>query len=507
MARAPSVSRSLPPPVEGWDTREALADMPIKRAVILDNWFPQTDKVTLRRGHASHATGMSGAVESLLPYTPLTGSGALFAANGGNIYNVTSAGAVGAAVVSSLSNDRWQSVQIGTSGGQFLFMVNGEDAPRSYDGSSWATPSISASGFTAANTIWCNLHQRRLWFGEKDSLTAWYLAVNSIAGTPNSFSLAGLAGLGGYIMAMGTWSLDGGAGPDDAAVFLTSEGQAIVYQGTDPSSASTWGLLGVFNIGKPIGRRCMIKAGADLIIVTQDGFVPASEILRADRSQSEVVAISAQINKAVNDAVRDKSTLFGWQPFIYPKGAMLMFNIPQTSTTAYQYVFNTITKAPCRFTGMNALCWGLLNDNAYFGGTDGKVYKADTGANDNSAAINGDALQAFTDFGSPGVNKAFKLVEPIFESDGNPNAALDLNTDYRVRAPTSVASASSVTSATWGVSKWGIGTWGSASQIYRGWRGVRGIGRAAALRVRVSTTSGRPSWVATSFTFVPGGQL
>jgi hypothetical protein len=34
-----------------------------------------------------------------------------------------------------------------------------------------------------------------LWFGEKDSLTAWYLAVNSIAGTPASFSLAAVAKL------------------------------------------------------------------------------------------------------------------------------------------------------------------------------------------------------------------------------------------------------------------------------------------------------------------------
>jgi len=309
-------------------------------------------------------------------------------------------------------------------------------------------------------------------------------------------------------MAMGTWSRDGGAGADDVAVFLTSEGEAIVYAGTDPSSASTWSLVGVFRIGKPIGRRCMIKAGADLIMVTQDGFVAASQILIADRSQADAVSISQQINKAVNDAVQAGSSLFGWQPFIYPKGAMLMFNVPQSAVEAHQYVFNTITRAPCRFTGINAACWGLLNDSAYFGGQDdGTVYKFDDGNDDNGSNINADALQAFNDFRSPGANKRFTLVEPIFQSNGAPSAALDVNLDYQIRRPTAVASTSPVTASKWGIAKWGIGKWGSASQTYRGWRGIRGIGRAASLRIRISTSVNQPSWLVTNWLYVPGGPL
>src|SRR5690606_10208542 len=186
-----------------------------------------------------------------------------------------------------------------------------------YNGSSWGTASIT--GPTASNLVWCNLHQRRLWFGEIGSLTAWYLPVNSIAGSASSFSLAGVARLGGYIMAMGTWTRDGGDGTDDVAVFITSEGEAVIYQGIDPASADTWTLVGVFRIGRPIGRRCVIKAGADLVLVTQDGFVAASAILSLDRSQTQKVALSAQINKAVNDAVRNYGSLFGWQPIIYPR--------------------------------------------------------------------------------------------------------------------------------------------------------------------------------------------
>lgn len=502
----PSTSTALPPPVGGWDTRESLADMPIQNAVVLDNWFPSTDKVVMRRGHTEYATGMSGNVESLIEYVPLTGTGELFAANGGSIYDVSNQGAVGAAVSSGHSNDRWQHVQIGTAAGNFLSLMNGADTPLVYNGSSWGTtPAIT--GPTVTNLVWNNIHQRRLWCGEADSLSAWYLAVNSIGGAATEFSLSGIAKLGGYIMAQGTWTRDSGSGMDDVCCFITSEGEVIVYDGIDPAAASTWGLIGVFRIGKPIGRRCLVKAGTDLIIITQDGFVPLSAILSTDRSQARLVSLSDQIAKAVNDAVRTGKDTFGWQPIVYPKGTMIVFNVPQSTTVFHQYVFNTITGAPCRFTGQNALCWGLLNDNLYFGGTDGKTYKADNGKADNGANIDTDALQAFSYFKTPSRKKVFKLAEPIFESDGDPNAAVDFNVDFNIQSPTATAQATATNASTWGTSLWGVGIWGTDGVIYRGWRGIRGVGRSGSVRVRIKSKVSRASWLATNINYVLGGQL
>lgn len=504
--RAPSKSVSLPPPVGGWDTENALADMPSQNAVVLDNWFPETDKVTLRRGYSEHATGLSGSVETILSYSPPSGSAEFFAVNDGKVYDITAPGAVTTALVTGLANDRWQDTQIGTAGGHFLFMVNGEDTPLIYNGSTWTTASIT--GPTANNLVWCNLHQRRLWFGEINSLTAWYLPVNSISGTAAQFPMAGLAKLGGSLVAMGTWTRDGGDGTDDVAVFITSEGEAIVYAGTDPSDANLWALVGVFRIGRPIGRRCVIKAGADLIMMTQDGFVSASSILSLDRSQTQRVALSKQINKAVNDAQRLYRSEFGWQPIIYPTGAMLIFNIPQGGGRFHQYVFNTLTGAPCRFTGIDAVSWALFGDRIFFGGTDGNVYEFDTIASDNGDNIRADAIQAFSYFGQPGMKKAFKLAEPLFESNGNPNAAVELNVDFQIRNTTATpAPSTSLDVARWGSARWGVSRWAAAALIFRGWRGVRGIGRAGSVRVRVATQSVRPSWISTNVTYVPGGQL
>ena len=274
-----AIVQTVPAPTGGWDTRQAVSGMSPINAVLLDNWFPETEKVTLRGGSAAHATGLgtsSEAVETLMEYNKLDGTNELFGACGAEIYDVTSAGAVGSAVVSGLTNARWQYVNMGTSGGQFLLTFNGADTPRIYNGSSWANATMS--GPTIANCIWCNTHHRRLWIGEEDSLSGWYGAANAITGTFTEFPFAGVFSKGGYLAGMGTWTRDSGEGSEDLAIFVTSEGQVAVYNGIDPSEAANWQLIGVFQIGRPIGRRFMLRAGADLILITTDGFVSLGAI-------------------------------------------------------------------------------------------------------------------------------------------------------------------------------------------------------------------------------------
>ena len=116
---------SRPAPTGGWDTRENIADMPEDRAVTMDNWFPDSSVCTTRRGYKAHLTGLTKAVKTLIDYQPESGSSKLFAASDGKLYNATSAGAAGAAVASGFTEDKWQFVNIGTSGGRFIFACNG----------------------------------------------------------------------------------------------------------------------------------------------------------------------------------------------------------------------------------------------------------------------------------------------------------------------------------------------------------------------------------------------
>lgn len=497
-------SKAIPACVGGWNAKNSLADMPEEDAIILDNYFPDGTKITQRQGFEEHATAMSGSVETLMVYSPTDGVQELFAANDGNIYDVSSSGNVGTAAVDSLTNDRWQYVNMGTSGGQFLICFNGADTPQTYDGTNWGSTTIT--GPTVANLIWGNVHQNRLWVGEKDSLIAHYGGTNSIGGAFASFPLYSVARLGGYIMGMATWTRDGGAGADDVAVFVTSEGEAIVYSGTDPSSVSTWSLIGVFRIGKPIGRRFFEKVGADVVLITEDGFLSLATMLGVDRSQSEKAAISDKINIAVNEAVSLYRSNFGWQTVIYPTAKMMIFNIPISSTESHQYVFNTITKAPCRFKGMNAACWAVANDKLYFGGHDGTVYLADSGLSDNEENIVGDVFPAFSYFGTPHLVKSFSLAEVVFEGDAKIVPAKQLNTDFR--SPDYSAGETWIffgEAATWDSDLWDVGVFGGGTDIFRSWQSVTGIGRSASLRIKTSTKQTRPSMVAINYIYKLGG--
>lgn len=493
----------MPPPVGGWDALSALADMPIENAPRLDNWFPQTDRVTLRRGSALFASGLGGSVDTLIPYVGVDGAQQLFGAVSGDIYDATAGGTVGAPVVSGMTNARWQFVQANTAGGNFLFLCNGEDTPQQFDGTSWTDSTVAAVGLTATNLIWCNVHNRRLWFGEKDSLVAWYLPVNSITGTPTLFDLSGFASLGGYIMAMGTWALDSGGGPRETAVFITSQGEAIVYSGTDPDS--DWTLQGTFRIGRPMGRRCVVKAASDLIVITEDGFLPFSTALSLDRSQRDRAALSYQINRALNEAVQRYSGNFGWQPLIYPRGTMIIFNIPTGAASAQQFVFNTITAKPCRFTGLNARAWGLFDDNPYFGTANGRIYRFDTGSTDDGRVIVADAIQAFSYYRTP-ATKAFKMADVLLESDGNPNAAVNLCLDFQMLDGQPWTPQTVQGGGIWGEAVFGEAVFGG-TKVYRGWRGLTGLGKSAAVRVRINGNGATPSWLSTSVMYVPGGML
>ena len=477
---------SIPAPVRGWNARDSLANMPEDFAVSLDNMFPNLTSCDLRSGYESHSTGNgTGAVETLVEYAgPVTRK--LISAAGSVIYDSSAAGG-STSIATGKTNARWQTTMMGTSGGNFLYFVNGEDAPIYYNGSAFVTPTLSS--VTAADIIHVTTHQRRLFFVFKQSLTFGYLPVVSVAGTVSTFDLSGLCRKGGYLMAIGSWTRDGGSGPDDLFVAITSEGEVILYSGNDPSTAADWVLSGVFSIGKPIGRRCIEKVGSDLIVTTQDGAISLTTFLPIDQVASTSMAMSTNIQNEFLASARSYGDNFGWQSLHYPQGSYQLFNIPLTTTIANQYVINTQTGAWCRFTNQNAACWALYNGDLYFGAQDGGIiYKADTGLDDNSNNIDWKILPAFSYYGARGSQKLFTLCRPHFTATGSPGFAIDLNLDFSDRTPTSVPTEPTITGALWDVARWDTGLWTGSAQTAN-WVTVRGLGEAASPAIHGATKS------------------
>lgn len=483
-----SKGMSLPAPVGGWDAVSPIADMEEDRALVLENWFPSTTDVRVRRGHQFHCTGMgSGVVDTLMVYNGLTVvASKMFAVAGGTIYDNSSAGSASATTVTGLANNRWQYVNFTTSGGKFLWACNGTDDPVHYNGSVWANPAIT--GVTASDIINVNGHKNRLWFVLKDSTKAAYLANGAVAGAASTFELGGLFTQGGHLVAMATWTRDGGAGPDDLAVFVSSRGQAAVYAGTDPSSASTWELIGVYDVGPPIGYRCFTKVGADLMLLNLDGVLPLSRGLVLDRAAQTQVTITLNINSAMNEAARSYKDNFGWEITPYAKGTMAILNVPiQEGQVQHQYVMNTITGAWCKFTGMNANTWAVFRDEIYFGGNSGSVYQADTTGSDVTTPIDAIGQGAYNYYNMRGRLKQWKLLQPLLTTDSDSRPSVGISTDFKDNASLGTPAASTSISALYDSATYDADVYAVESRTVADWTSISGVGQCASIHFRART--------------------
>lgn len=495
---------SLPAPVGGWNARDSLAAMPPEDAVTLINLFPGTTSVRLRDGFSTHSTGYGSTVQTLMAYQGSTTS-KLKAIAGGSVYDATASGAVGAAELSSLTNSRWQYVNIATSGGNFIEMCNGADSVYTYDGTTWTDQSAAITGVTSSTLININLHKNRLWFIEVGSLRAWYLPVQSITGAAAALDLRSFCARGGFLMAMATWTIDAGYGVDDHAVFITSEGEVLVYRGTDPASASTWALVGVYWLGSPVGRRCFVKYGGDLLIITEDGLVPLSKALQSDRLNHRV-ALTDKIQTEVGAAVRDYGATFGWQVIPYPNQDMLLLNVPVASPGQEQYVMNTITGAWCKFRGWNAQCFEIYNDRLYFGGPT-YVGKAWDTAEDNGGAIFMDGLQAFNYFKSRGQQKRFTMMRPTLLINSAQSVNAGINTDFDKSAPSSSIATVTFSGSLWDTAVWDTGTWSDLLSVSAIWQGAVGVGYCGAPHLQANLDGANLEWLSTDIVMEHGGTL
>lgn len=471
-------THNIPPPTDGLNTNKDITALGPREAYVLDNLIPRSGSVDLRRGTEEHATGLPEQAETLMEYS-FGATEKLFAASNGKIYDVTSAGAVGAAAVSGLNNNRWQHVNFGAGGSNYLVACNGADTPVTYNGSSWGTVSFTGSGLTTSDLVHVNEFKKRLFFIESNTLSFWYLAVSSIAGTATEFNLDALCSKGGYLVAMGTWTRDGGDGMDDLAVFITSNGQAVIYQGSDPGDATDWSLVGIFDIPRPIGRRCVERVGAELLIVTNAGYFALSTVLPTGGSNNRS-AISNKISGSVEDSARLRSTTFGWQPILYPDAALLIVNVPAGANKYHQHVLNTNTGAWCRFTGINAKCWAMHSGTPYCAvGT--KILKADTGYDDDGADINFVCKHAFSDLGNE-LQKLFTQARPVLLLKGALTIKIGVYTDFRDYGTLDEYEVSTGGNTPWG-SPWGS-PWSVGDSVYREWLALAGNGYNASLVIQ-----------------------
>ncbi len=493
----------LPCPVGGMNTKDSRASLSDKYAEKLVNWFPTTSDLGVRKGFRQWSTEIDGQVNSLMAYLGIDKQ--LFGVAGSNIYNVTSSGIVGVPVVTGLSNDKFIYANITTSGGSFLVAVNGVDDLQLYNGTTWtsingsSTPAIT--GVITSNLTYVTLAKRRLWFVEKESTKAWYLPVNSVGGTVSDLELGASFNIkGGYLKAISSWSISGGFGVQDLTAFISTEGDIAVYAGDDPDDATTWKLVGTYNLGSPVGNMPFARLGTDLLVLTQKGLNSLSQgQFFADVSQDKP-SLTNKIQPDINRSTTTYQLNHGWQVLAYPNENMLIVNVPVAIGQQIQYVMNTITGAWAEFNQIYANCFCLFNEIMYFGGNSG-VYQFWQNNSDNNSQINAECITAFSTFKTAN-KKAFKMVRPTITTYKSNQLTVGMEINYKISNDLSTPTIPNNSDSEWDSSQWDSAVWGS-EELQSDWINVQGIGFSGALHLKVACREAF-RWASTEYMYIIG---
>ncbi len=490
---------NLPAPIGGLDGVSALMGMPENRCILLENWFPQPDSLEVRDGFVSHMTGSTNPVLKLHVYSAPTGAQTLWATTNSGIYAATTAGAFGSAAV-ALTNGQTISTTIATGAGNYMMVVNGVDTLKQYDGTTWT--SVATIGAHATSSFsYAENYRQRLFFVWKNSLQLEYLAPNAISGAGTNYPLGAVFKKGGFIIAIGTWTLDGGTGPDDQLVVITNKGEVAVFSGNDPA---TWSPRGVYSIPEPIGANCLFKYGGDLLVITEDGLYPLSGVVQStsiDRRQ----AVSASIKTLIRTAALSFKSFYGWEVFVDPLQPFLLVSVPATPVR-FQFVMNTQTKAWTIFKGWDARTFARLNGESYFGTTTG--VQRINGNSDAGANITATMLQAYSRFRFSATKKV-ELQKPYISTSNGFTYALGVGYDFTdPREKTTINGAAYANAAIWGTSLFGQAVFTGQTTISQEWQTVPddySLWKAAYLQV--ASRLAKIKYYGSDFLVLPGGNL
>lgn len=494
-AQTKVVPQTIPVSTTGWNTRDAVTAMPPTDAITLDNWYPDAGGVTVRGGSAVFCTGLgTGFVNTLSEFTAL-GVRRFVAACDSSVYEISTGSA--SLLQTGFTSSIWQTVNFNGK----MFLVNGVDTPQTYDGATLADSGWT--GPTVTDIVGVNVFKHRLFFWLKDDNGFYYGGLDSITGALTRYPLAGLLQYGGDLVTVTTMSHDGGDGIDDLAVFIFSTGEALIFQGTDPSDATAWSLVGRYRIAPPIAIRAVARYGAESYLTTFEDYVPLQQQLVALRLGQ--IPPRSKASGAVKEAAAANPDPYGWQSLFYPKGRRMIFNVPNTDGTFDQHVYNVSTDAYCRFRGNNAACWGLFGDNLFFGAASGIVYQSDIATTDSGAPIAFDGQCAWNDFGDPR-RKRLSAVRPLLQTLGVANIMFGTGFDFEEVPLTTTTTTLSASGSPWDVSPWDTSPWSPETSVDLRWRLAGGTGVNMGYRL-AGTTSATLGWLRNDVRFELGRDL
>lgn len=427
--------------------------------------------------------------------------------NGGNIYIATAGG-------TSASSGGPTGTGSSISDGSVTWDYVGPQVPNTI-GPSLADQQLGYAGDPAsfvAIAVW----KSRPFLVERDTSRAWYLDVNSIYGTATSFDFGSKMQHGGPLRNLYSWSYDAGNGMDSMLVGISGAGDVVIYAGTDPTSADTFGIKGSWFLGGVVsGRNIATDFGGDVLVLSLLGLKPLSELISGAPEGDAKQYATYKITNLFNLAATTFKDLPGWAVHIHPTDNALLVTVPTQAgqpTTQLAMAFGKKGWFPYRDLPIySAAVW---NGVLYFGTNDGRVCRNE-GYVDNVkladassfAPVGWSVLTASQNLGNAQMKRIHMLRPTVLSQTNRPLVQAKAVYGFSTVEPALPAGASpGGTTGTWNASTWDVSVWSGDSSPSQRIQGATGIGRDVAIAIRGEAIS-RTTLVGVDVFFDVGGLL
>lgn len=478
---------------------DGLTEMAPKDAIFLYNMVPSEYGTRVRTGYAEWATGVGSAVRTILPFTgAVTGDDKLWVAADDGLYDITSGGASPAVdtafgTIDSTSGQGVFTNFVNDAGAYFMLYTDESNGYYTYTRATdtWLKVAMGGggtdiSGVNPATFCFVTIFKNRVWFVEKDTGNAWYLAAGSIYGAATKFNFGNKFKHGGQLVALYSWTVDGGEGVDDYLVAISSGGDVIVYKGSDPATATDWFQHGLWYIGPPpAGRRIAGSFSGELYLLSAYGLLPMTKLLSGTLTQQNEVYLSSKITPIINSTMNVSRTQLGWEVRLIPSENLIVITTPkQVGYPWFQFAYS-----------LNTPGWGIYRDMPYYTGDtwqaqfyfaddEGNVYlHSDNVDGTDLAGLNGVAIEwsvlmSFQGHGNDVNYKRIQFIRPIFLAEEAPMYAVEARYDYNLsEALAPPFSASLIVGALWDAALWDAGLWSGEFTEVESVVGGTGMGR------------------------------
>jgi hypothetical protein len=517
---------TVPPPTKGLNTTGDVADMAPTDAVEMDNLIATELGLTVRGGWREYATNIGGdasrTVRTVMSYegapanslAPPLATSVLFAAVDTGIFDIEGGGDMTAvAPVIALSGSTNAATMscaqfTASGGGQYLIACSETDGGYLYNGVAWLKmtsvggpgPGI-ITGVDPTSFVHVCVWKKRLLFTKRASAEMWCLPVGAVGGAATLFDFGPQLIHGGAVLGLANWTQDDGVGVDDRLVIMSSSGDLVVYEGTDPTDATKFANIGTWYVGQPpVGRRCFTSSGGNVYVLTQFGVIPVNQIVQGglDNILTSDTGLLVQLRKLQDTLNQDFQTLLntdGWEVLTIPSLALLHISRPSQSVGEHiQYAFQQHSLSWSRMLDVPAVTF-MRRLSEVFGGTaDARVLSVFTGHTDGMLLDTTDASEirarltpAFNYLGAPTVKKQVLMLRLNFLASASPAYSVLMNVDFEVNPIASTPVSGGTVGSLWDAAYWDEDFWAGSRASFGEWRSVTGLGFAVSPSIFISS--------------------